>query len=179
MGVIGCWVISPFFLSIVSMAGVLCTMVSYIHMEKCSNLLTRVGSLPLANYLLPYMYINIFTYECITYHHVCTRHTSSALTCCDPRLQTIRPDPGFKTTPLQSPSSSAEPAFRHPGSWCTTLVCQAGGCPSTSRLHGSCLIERKSSQGLANMAVKCAIACSALTRYVSAHRSNKTIKTRY
>ena len=26
MGVIGCWVISPFFLSIVSMAGVLCTM---------------------------------------------------------------------------------------------------------------------------------------------------------
>ena len=29
-GVIGCWVISPFFLSIVSMAGVLCTMVSYI-----------------------------------------------------------------------------------------------------------------------------------------------------
>ena len=28
MGVIGCWVISPFFLSNVSMAGVLCTMVS-------------------------------------------------------------------------------------------------------------------------------------------------------
>ena len=34
MGVIGCWVISTFFLSIVYMAGVLCTMVSYNHIPQ-------------------------------------------------------------------------------------------------------------------------------------------------
>ena len=62
MGVIGCWVISPFFLSIVYMAGVLCTMVSCSHFTNPA--IWVLGVSKMERFIYCFTHGLVFVYVC-------------------------------------------------------------------------------------------------------------------